>query len=96
LNLFTYMSSKGLRSLTKQRFLTRCNEIWTKRDFPRVTGHCFRIGGTTELLLAGVPPDVVKKMGRWNSDSFLRYWRSVDELANLHATTVRARRQPGP
>ncbi|KAF9220339.1 hypothetical protein BS17DRAFT_714845, partial [Gyrodon lividus] len=27
-----------------------------------------RIGGTTDLLLAGVPPDVVKALGCWSSD----------------------------
>ncbi|TFK16572.1 hypothetical protein FA15DRAFT_548136, partial [Coprinopsis marcescibilis] len=60
--------------LTKAHFLERCNQIWTGLGYLRITGHSFRIGGTTELLLAGVPPDVVKAMGRWSSDSFLKYW----------------------
>ncbi|KAJ7463442.1 hypothetical protein B0H11DRAFT_1734596 [Mycena galericulata] len=64
----------GLLVLTKLKFLRRCNEIWAPFGLPRLTGHCFRIGGTAELLLAGVPPDVVKMMGRWSSDAFLRYW----------------------
>ena len=30
---------------------------------PRITLHCFVIGSTTKLLVAGVLPDVVKNMG---------------------------------
>jgi len=36
------------------------------------------------LLLMGVPPDVVKVLGRWSSDAFLRYWRSVERLGPLY------------
>ncbi|KAJ6535788.1 hypothetical protein B0H19DRAFT_1271504 [Mycena capillaripes] len=62
--LFTFNSPNGSTQLTKSKFLQRCNEIWQAAGYPRTTGHSFRIGGTTELLLAGVPPDVVKAMGR--------------------------------
>ncbi|KAF8573516.1 hypothetical protein K439DRAFT_1250648, partial [Ramaria rubella] len=63
--------------LTCSAFLNRCNQIWTAQGYPRSTGHSFRIGGTMELLLTGVHPDVVKAMGQWSSDSFLVYWRSL-------------------
>jgi hypothetical protein len=79
--LFSYTSKNGLSPLTKPIFLKRCNEIWHPLGYPRTTGHCFRIGGTTELLIAGIPPDIVKVTGRWSSDSFLRYWRSLDDIA---------------
>ncbi|TFK16523.1 hypothetical protein FA15DRAFT_607129, partial [Coprinopsis marcescibilis] len=86
--------------LTKSRFLQRCNQIWSCASYPQVTGHSFRIGGTTELLLAGVPPDVVKAMGRWSSDAFLRYWRSLDGFApsytsNLHSPESMKKRKVG-
>ncbi|KAF8883100.1 hypothetical protein BD779DRAFT_1674640 [Infundibulicybe gibba] len=82
LPLFSYDIGDGRHlALTRQKFMHRCNEIWTQQGWPRLTGHCFRIGGTTELLVAGVPPDVVKAMGRWSSDAFLRYWRSLDLIA---------------
>ena len=80
-HLFSYVSPHGPTPLTKPVFLRRCNEIWHRFGYPCTTGHCFRIGGTTELLIAGTPPDVVKAMGRWSSDSFLRYWRSLDDIA---------------
>ncbi|KIM36884.1 hypothetical protein M413DRAFT_48478, partial [Hebeloma cylindrosporum] len=75
LPLFAFSTPSGPRMLTKTAFLTRCNQIWSSLGYPRTTGHSFRIGGTTELLTSSVPPDVVKSMGRWSSDSFLRYWR---------------------
>ena len=80
-HIFSYASPNGFSSLTKPVFLQRCNEIWQLLGYPHTTGHCFRIGGTTELLIAGVPPEVVRATGRWSSDSFLRYWRSLEEIA---------------
>jgi hypothetical protein len=94
-HLFSYTSAHTFAPLTKSQFLRRCNDIWHLLGYPRTTGHCFRIGGTTELLIAGVPPDVVKATGRWSSDSFLRYWRSLDDIAPqyIHHLNSRARRR---
>ncbi|KAJ7364543.1 hypothetical protein DFH08DRAFT_681522 [Mycena albidolilacea] len=84
--LFSFRNDKGyLVCLSRRKFLKRCNEVWKKRGIPSFTGHSFRIGGTTHLLIAGVNPDVVQAMGRWNSDAFLIYWRRLDILAPLHA-----------
>lgn len=88
LPLFTFRTPTGHSILTRSQFLTRCNEIWQRAGYPRTTGHSFRIGGTTELLLAGVNPDVVKAMGRWSSDAFQKYWRSLEDLAPIHAEFV--------
>ncbi|KAJ6502990.1 hypothetical protein DFH09DRAFT_844939, partial [Mycena vulgaris] len=74
--LFSHHDAKGrLVCLTRKKFLKRCNEVWSTLGFPTRTGHSFRIGGTTELLLAGVNPDVVQAMGRWKSEAFKVYWR---------------------
>ena len=83
--IFSIASPQNSMHLTKHCFMQRCNAIWRKAGYPRVTRHSFRIGGTTELLLAGVPPDVVKKAGRWSSDSFLRYWRSAEDIIHVHS-----------
>lgn len=87
--LFSYALSSGFACLTRRKFLARCNSIWVHAGFKAVTGHSFRIGGTTEMLLSGVPPDVVKALGRWSSDSFLRYWRSLELLAPLHVENLK-------
>ncbi|EJD38917.1 hypothetical protein AURDEDRAFT_40769, partial [Auricularia subglabra TFB-10046 SS5] len=74
--LFSYRDKHDvLVPLTKKAFLNRLNEIWLGAGMQTVSGHCFRIGGTTALLRLGVDTDIVKMAGRWKSDSFLRYWR---------------------
>jgi hypothetical protein len=86
LPIFLYKSHRGPLCLTRKKLPERCNEIWVGRGIPTITGHSFRIGGTTELLVAGVPLDVVKVMGRrWSSNAFLAYWRSVERIALLNA-----------
>lgn len=92
-HIFSYRSPNGFSPLTKPLFLQRCNEIWRTLGYPHTTGHCFRIGGTTELLIAGTPPDVVKVTGRWSSESFLRYWRSLDDIAPLHIRNLHRRKR---
>jgi hypothetical protein len=83
--LFSFRRNNILHPLTKSHFLSRVTSLLEPAGFPHISGHSFRIGGTTELLLRKVDPQVVRVMGRWSSDSFLRYWRSIDLLAPLHA-----------
>jgi hypothetical protein len=45
-----------------------------------VLGHSFCIGGAIELLLTGVPPEVVAAIGGWTSLAFLLYWRRMEEI----------------
>jgi len=45
-----------------------------------VLGHSFRISGAIELLLAGIPPEIVAATGGWTSLAFLLYWHSMDEI----------------
>jgi hypothetical protein len=82
-----YYDDQGkLLTLTRSKFVRRINAILRARgkEYPRITGHCFRIGGTTFYLISGVPPDMVKKFGRWRSQAFLEYWRCLDYLGALH------------
>ncbi|KAF5339341.1 hypothetical protein D9611_009804 [Ephemerocybe angulata] len=80
-HLFSYQDTKGCwHPMTKARFMTRCNEIWVAAGLDPLDGHAFRIGGSTELLLGGVPPHVVAMVGRWKSLTFLKYWRNVSEI----------------
>ncbi|PPQ81669.1 hypothetical protein CVT24_002937 [Panaeolus cyanescens] len=78
---FAAPTPSGFTIMSKSTFLARCNSIWESAGHRRITGHSFRIGGTTKFLSMGVPPDVVRVMGRWSSDSFLRYWRHIDRVA---------------
>ena len=82
--LFSFTSPEGFSLLTKSLFLQCCNDIWIPLGYPHTTGHCFRIRGTTELLIAGISPEVMKVTGHWSSKSFHRYWCSLDNIAPQH------------
>ncbi|KIK48498.1 hypothetical protein CY34DRAFT_785608 [Suillus luteus UH-Slu-Lm8-n1] len=73
--------------LTRPWFLSRCNQVWRESGLLELTGHCFRIGGASELLLRGVPPDVVAMQGRWKSRAFLEYWRKIESILPLFITS---------
>ena len=77
-----------VKTLDKENFMAMCNNIWSSHGFKRITGHSFRIGGTTSLLLSGVDAEIVKGMGRWSSDAFKLYWRKVEVLFAKHASDV--------
>lgn len=80
---FAFETADGWAPMTRDWFLSRCNEIWGGAGLGLLSGHCFRIGGATELLLRGVPPDIVQVLGGWKSQAFLEYWRKVDSILPL-------------
>lgn len=86
--LCEYKTGRHRKHLCKDEFIDMCNSVWSIAGIPRTTGHSFRIGGTTALLCSGVNPEIVKKMGRWTSDAFLQYWRSLGHLFAQHASNV--------
>jgi len=83
-----FLEDGKITMLDKQEFLAMCNNVWHGLSTIRFTGHSFRIGGTTALLRSGIQSEIVKKMGRWSSDAYLRYWRNVEELFADHASAV--------
>ncbi|KAE9388092.1 hypothetical protein BT96DRAFT_836771 [Gymnopus androsaceus JB14] len=89
--LFAYRDQQdGLSVLMRKLFLNVCNQVWSCHNIPRFTGHSFRIGGTTHYLLAVVLPDIIKAMGCWKSNAFLKYWKNLDSLASIHIHRVHA------
>ncbi|KAG2084075.1 uncharacterized protein F5147DRAFT_748845 [Suillus discolor] len=76
-------ASGGWAPMTRLWFLTCCNQVWKGASLLELTGHCFRTGGATELLLRGVPPDVVAVQGHWKSQEFLEYWHKIDSILPL-------------
>jgi hypothetical protein len=84
-SLFAYSSSPSSWShLLKHSFLGTCHSIWKKKGLDLVLGHSFRIGGSTELLLAGTPPEIVAAVGGWTSLAFLLYWRRIEEILPMN------------
>jgi hypothetical protein len=74
--------------MTKPKFMDFCATVWSEAALAHVLGHSFRIGGAVELLLAGVPPEIVAATGGWTSLAFLLYWRRMEEI--LPMSTSRA------
>ena len=72
----------------RDTFLSFVTKIWFAAAMDHVSGHSLRIGGAVELLLAGVPPEVVAATGGWTSLAFLLYWRRMEEIIPL--TTSKA------
>jgi len=50
-------------------------------DLTRVGSHSLRSGGATHLKLCGYDNDMIKKLGRWSSNTYLRYIQS--QIGNL-------------
>jgi len=66
--------------MLKHNFLTFVTDIWSSAPLAHVLGHSFQIGSAVELLLAGVPPEIVAATGGWTSLAFLLYWRRMEEI----------------
>lgn len=80
---FAFETASGWAPMTRDWFLDRCGEVWTAAGLATLSGHCFRIGGATELLLRGTPPDIVAVQGGWKSRAFLEYWRKIESILPL-------------
>ena len=70
-------------TLSRSDLMDRCNSIWKSAGLSCTSGHSFRIGGTTHLLIHGVDPWVIMKQGRWSSKAFLLYWRNIEDIIPL-------------
>ena len=84
--LFAFKTASGYSLPCKTPFLDSCSSIWKAAHLPLVHGHSFRIGGASELLTAGVPPEVVARQGGWTSLAFLLYWRRVEQILPMNIT----------
>ncbi|KAF5383676.1 hypothetical protein D9615_003673 [Tricholomella constricta] len=85
-HLFAFSTDSSFSILTKSLFLNMTSKIFAAHSLDPVFGHSYRIGGTVELLAAGVPPEVVMKLGGWTSLCFLHYWRGLDFLVSAAIT----------
>ncbi|GAA5972540.1 hypothetical protein JCM21900_000656 [Sporobolomyces salmonicolor] len=90
---FSYLSSRGqhagkIVAITKLSWKHWLNcHLAELKEHP-LQGHSIRIGGATQMLLNGVPPQIVKTLGGWKSDdAFLKYWRHVDALIRTGTIT---------
>ena len=71
--LFAYAHQNSHRPLTKPKLIEVLARAAKAAGLDPRQGHGIRIGATLELLLRGVPFDVVKVKGRWASNAFETY-----------------------
>ncbi|VDI19826.1 Hypothetical predicted protein [Mytilus galloprovincialis] len=63
-----------LCNLSYQMFISRINSILISNDIKQhITGHSFRWGGATWCLRIGMSDSMIKDIGMWKSDAYLRY-----------------------
>jgi hypothetical protein len=67
-------------ALTRMVFTATLVKAAKKAKLTLPPAHGFRIGGTTEYLLRGLPFEVVKHLGRWAGNSFSLYLRRHAEI----------------
>ena len=79
-HLFAFKHNDGMRPMTRTIFLTRIHKIVEENGLEKRPGHGIRIGSTLEYLLRGVPFDVVKAKGRWQSEAFKGYLRKHAQI----------------
>ena len=73
-HLFGYSNNQGvITPMTKKTFTARVSKAASIAGLTRIKGHSIRIGATLEYLLRGIPFDVMKVKGQWNSDTFHKY-----------------------
>ncbi|KAJ3019695.1 hypothetical protein NUW54_g8 [Trametes sanguinea] len=58
-SFITHGTVEGWAPMTWDWFLEQCNEVWLEAGLGVLSGHCFCIGGATELFLRGTHLDIV-------------------------------------
>ena len=79
-HLFSFRYERDMRPMTRTIFLNRINKILKDKGLPKLLGHGIRVGSTLEYLLRGIPFDVVKAKGRWQSEAFKGYLRKHAQI----------------
>jgi hypothetical protein len=79
-HLFAFKHNNAMRPMTRSIFLTRIYKIVAENSMEKRPGHGIRVGSTLEYLLRGVPFDVVKAKGRWQSEAFRGYLRKHAQI----------------
>lgn len=86
-----FMDSQGV-ILHRSQFIRNMKQLlkMVGVDPDLYNGHSFRIGAATSAGKHNVPDHLIKVLGRWSSDSYLKYIRT-DVKAICHAQNAMAR-----
>jgi hypothetical protein len=84
--MFSFRNGSDWVPLLKKSFIDSTNTTFKIHSLENIFGHSYRIGGSLKLLLDGVPPETVMKVGGWTSLCFLIYWRCLEQVIPLAIT----------
>ncbi|KII88827.1 hypothetical protein PLICRDRAFT_110129, partial [Plicaturopsis crispa FD-325 SS-3] len=101
-HIFAYQWNGQHRPLIKSKFIKSLGKAARKAGLKPIQGHGIRIGSTLEYLLRGMPFEVMKAKGHWESDTFLVYLRNhacvmapyLQAVPELHQQLVRITMPP--
>ena len=83
-HMFAFKTTDGgYAPMHHEWFLSQCYKFWTSSNLKTLSGHRFRIGGMTHLLLLGIDSFIAMAQGCWNSTAFLEYWNVKLSLLSL-------------
>ena len=74
-------ASGGMITVDEVRDLVKSAMAAVGLDPRRYGAHSLRIGGATAALAAGVPPQLIRLLGRWSSDVYQIYCRMSTQAA---------------
>lgn len=99
--ILAYKITNGIRLLSAEdivegiRLATVALRLDKNRYTPEMVGsHSLRAGGAMAMKLNGIDRDIIRKVGRWSSDTFLMYLH--EQIAQLTAGVSKAMSQPQP
>ena len=71
--------------LTQRQLNAVLRHLFQQAGFNHINyaSHSFRIGAATTAAAAGLPPWLIKTLGRWHSDAYLTYIRCPDSVFSV-------------
>ena len=88
--LFRYLDNGLPVVLTQAKFVSKLRQSLSELGFPadRYSGHSFRRGGAQFALQCGLPVELIKLQGDWNSNAYERYLQPSFNLRRKVASTM--------
>ena len=93
--LFQFKNGSNVTALTQSTFTVKLRACLSDLGYPssKYTGHSFRRGGASFGLHCGLPTDLIKLQGDWNSNAYERYLQPSFELRKQVAFKLGAETQ---
>lgn len=91
--LFSVRSATGFKPITLAQFSAFISRVTKAQglDASKFSAHSFRRGGASFAFEAGVPAELIKVQGDWQSDAYLVYLEMTDTQKQAAVTRMASR-----